>query len=345
MTDTALRKSISQAADIFKNSARGIIITDTDLKLKWSNDIELSKGVLTDDCTGTAVKLINKTIPLQKTEITIEGEKFFLFSRYEDKDLMTFLKSEAADGLYCTYSSKLRIRSAEYLNIPKLITDPQQAKAVSDEIKRTNTRLLGSYINSTELIKFINADPYKEPCCLTRFLEPFLDNVIYISRANGFDFSYNVEKELFLRTDIKTLKCVLANLIVNSFMYNKNDNKKGELKIYRQNGSIYISMTDNAGGIDMQKLSLTEKPYACKNSGEGLGLYLARLYTEYSGGEITFTNKDGGLNVLIELPPKLEYIPDELWQPPYVPYPVLLDAEYLILAKGMNTVEGGRFSD
>ena len=343
MTDAEIRKKIASITDVFADSRRGIMITDKNLRRKWTNDIDLAKGKITKEGSGYTVRLINQVIPLQMTEITIAEKKFYLFFRYDDEDMLSFMRTELAERVYCLYATSLRNNAEDYRCISKNIADPLEAKRIKDDIERQNTKLLSGSANCCELMKLINSDPYHEPCCLTPYLKPFLENAEHIAKANGFDLSFNLEKDIFLRVDIKVLRCVISNLIVNAFMYNKSDIKKARLDIFRKDDNIYIEMTDNGGGMDEQLIKLTEKPYSISHGGEGLGLYFARQYAKSAGGTVTIENKDGGLKVSLELPPKLEYIPDEVWAPPYIPYPILIDPEYLILAKGMDTVEGGCF--
>ena len=344
MSDTALRKSIAQAASLFADSKRGIMITDKNYRVKWTNDIELAKGKVQADSTGVTLRLLSKTIPLQETEITIEGRPHYLLCRYDESDMLSLLKSEAADRLYSRFGGRLRGAGADSLSVSSMISDPIESKKASDDLKRQNTKLLSSFVNTGVLIRLINSDRYSEPSALRPYIEPFLDNTMHIAKQNGFEFTYLLEKDIFLKTDIKALRCVIANLIANAFMYNKSPAKKARLEITQKRKSICISLTDNGGGIDENALKQTESPFAGTTGGEGLGLYIARLYTQSEGGEITFTNESGGLNVLIKLPPKISHTPDELARPPYIPYPILLDPEYLILAKAMDTVEGGCFT-
>ncbi|WP_028509992.1 ATP-binding protein [Ruminococcus sp. NK3A76] len=344
MIDTELRKSLAAAAAMFESSRRGIMITDENYRLKWTNDIDLAKGKFMRDASGCAVRRLNETIPLMKTEITLGGEPFYLFSRYDENDLLSYMRSDKYNQLYESFSAKLYVKAAHYLELSKIITDPVEEKQLSDGIKKQNISLLSGYINACELRRLIDLSDDLDLHSVRYYLRPFLDNTAHIAKKNRYEFTYELEKELFLRSDMKVLLCVIANLIANAYLHNKSENKKAHIRIYKENGRFCIHMTDNGGGIDMKIAEQTKKPFLIKNDGgEGLGLYMARLYTARCGGEISLSNENGGLSIHIALSPELTQEPIDLRSPPYIHYTTLLDTEYLILAKGLDTFESNCF--
>lgn len=341
MSETTLRKCIAQATKLFGRSNRGMMITDKNYRLKWTNDIDLAQGQLIHDSSGCRMRIVERDIPLQKTEIMIEEKPFFLLCRYCEDDMLSFIRSVTFDRVYSIYGGRIRIKTAEYLKLPELISDPIEAKKLSDEIKRCNTRMLSAFINANVLTHLLSLDMMFDLFGTVSYLKPFLDNAVYIAKVNGLELSYTMQDELFIRTDMKLLKCVIANLIINAFMYNKSEEKRAWLDLCYNRTGIYIKMSDNGGGIEPLKDDIANKPFRSEHNGEGLGLYLAQLYAKCSGGDMTLENKDGGLVVTLKLSSRLRELPDMLRSPPPIAYPTLLEPEYLILAKCMDTVKGG----
>ena len=78
----------------------------------------------------------------------------------------------------------------------------------------------------------------------------------------------------------------------------KNDlkNRKIEIEFYNENNKLYITILDNAGGIETKKLKKIFKPYySTKKDGHGIGLYMAKMIIEDKmNGKIEVENiKDG----------------------------------------------------
>ena len=81
--------------------------------------------------------------------------------------------------------------------------------------------------------------------------------------------------------------------------------KKGEIDIhiFNRKGKVLVEIEDNAGGISEENLSKIFTPYfTTKESGHGIGLYMAKLIIEDKmGGKISVTNAQKGAKFCIEL--------------------------------------------
>ena len=78
----------------------------------------------------------------------------------------------------------------------------------------------------------------------------------------------------------------------------KNDlkNRKINIEFYNEDNKLYITIQDNAGGIDVLKFKKIFKPYySTKKDGHGIGLYMAKMIIEDKmNGKIEVENiKDG----------------------------------------------------
>jgi PAS domain S-box-containing protein len=78
----------------------------------------------------------------------------------------------------------------------------------------------------------------------------------------------------------------------------KNDlkNRKIDIKFYNKDNNLFITILDNAGGIEAVKLKKIFKPYySTKKDGHGIGLYMAKMIIEDKmNGKLEVENiKDG----------------------------------------------------
>ncbi|MBR6337499.1 MAG: HAMP domain-containing histidine kinase [Ruminococcus sp.] len=343
MSQTLFQKRMADLSPIFAKSGRGVMITDKNFRIKWTNDAELGKGKVYNDCTGCVCIVADGVIPLFKTEIEIDDTPYYFLSRYREGDLLTCMKHEEVDRLYFSYAAKMRIKASNYLELPKMVTDQTEAKRLKDEIMSLNIKLLSNYANGIAFMKLQNLKYDFDPCCITTYLKLFLKNVKYLTEFSGYDFTYDVDELMFLSIDRTLLLSTIANLIINAIMYNKNPDAKTNFDSGMKRGCFYFTVSDNGQGIDEQTLKNSKKPCNITNGGEGLGLYLARQFTNALDGEFKLDTSSSGTEITITLPRRLTYNPTELWSPPHIPYPTLLEPEYLILAKGLETFEAGRF--
>ena len=128
----------------------------------------------------------------------------------------------------------------------------------------------------------------------------------------NINFSYEVDKELKIKTYQNELIQCIINILKNSIdAFNENSIKEQKIFIKVKAHQTHISLTfsDNAGGIDKEVLKKIFEPYfstKAKN-GTGLGLYMSKtIIDEHLKGKITVTSSSGTTDVLIELPYDIE---------------------------------------
>lgn len=105
------------------------------------------------------------------------------------------------------------------------------------------------------------------------------------------------------------LKQVLINIINNAIdvLEDKNENKRDlNINIFKDESSVFIKISDNAGGIPIEIIDDIFNPYFTTKSeknGSGIGLYIAKLIIENNmHGEITADNNTKGAEFTIKLP-------------------------------------------
>ena len=205
----------------------------------------------------------------------------------------------------------------------------------SQKIKLANLYLLSGFANC-ELMTHLSSARLAVTYDLSDELFDYTENLKAISKANYFSFTSNISSSVVTDIDPALIRCIISNLLVNSFAYNKGKDKRAELSLSTAQGRIKITVTDNAGGISEGDIKHTFTPfYDYGSGGEGLGLYIARLFAASHGGSLALDNKDGGLCAELILSARRESaVPVSAPNSPS--YTTLLEPEYVILEKAMK---------
>ena len=132
-------------------------------------------------------------------------------------------------------------------------------------------------------------------------------NFYKMSSINNLTFN-NISKKLLINGDEEQLYRVFINLIKNSEdsilekrQINSDFKGKISIEIKDNNDYIAITLTDNGKGIENITKIMT--PYfTTKKDGTGLGLPIVSKIISEHRGDITITNYDPGVKVLITLP-------------------------------------------
>ena len=115
--------------------------------------------------------------------------------------------------------------------------------------------------------------------------------------------------ELILKIDTIRISQVLRNLLDNAIKYSRR-NKDITIKIYTQNGFVFIEIMDQGVGIPKNQVNkIFDKFIQLKNvqsrykGGAGLGLFIAKRIIELHGGIIKAeSEKNKGTTFIIQLP-------------------------------------------
>jgi len=126
-------------------------------------------------------------------------------------------------------------------------------------------------------------------------------NVVEITRLaldifseDYIEFQSN-EKEIKAKLDRTQLIRVITNLVKNGIQAipNEKEVKKIVVKVFEDNNTIYISVSDNGVGVLDENLSkIFEPKFTTKSSGMGLGLAMVKNIVETYNGSITFTSQE-----------------------------------------------------
>lgn len=140
---------------------------------------------------------------------------------------------------------------------------------------------------------------------------------IWADRKNIKLKSYAERNLPLIYIDPLAIRRVLFNLLLNALKFSP-DNSTVQLSVKlegseRKKQKIHISISDNGPGIDPEYLNEIFDPYfRLKHphvliKGQGLGLYIAKLFVEAHGGAIgAYNNREGGATFHFTLPLQTE---------------------------------------
>lgn len=96
-----------------------------------------------------------------------------------------------------------------------------------------------------------------------------------------------------VRIDGEKIRRVLTNLLDNAIKYRRDESSLLEIRCFADEGSAYISITDDGIGIEPRELSKvfdsfyrTDSSRSSQVKGNGLGLGIAKQITEQHGGRL-----------------------------------------------------------
>ena len=124
---------------------------------------------------------------------------------------------------------------------------------------------------------------------------------------------FNPEENLpFFRLDAGLVEQVLYNIIYNAIQYTP-ENSTIQIEVIYQSDQCIITITDNGKGFPEDDIhQVFDKFYRLphtKTGGSGLGLSIAKGFTEAHGGQIILENqKEGGAKFIIIIPAETSFI-------------------------------------
>ena len=111
---------------------------------------------------------------------------------------------------------------------------------------------------------------------------------------------------VLIHVDVRRMGQVIGNVIVNSYKY---ANTKIEALFTLQDDYLQLKISDHGPGVPAEELSLiTNKFYRgkkwkeSKESGSGLGLYIAKTLMEKMDGELLAESAGEGLSITLTIP-------------------------------------------
>ena len=135
---------------------------------------------------------------------------------------------------------------------------------------------------------------------------PLCKVVQMIIKDSDIQFTYDISEEsVAICADPKKFENAFLNVLTNAFMYSGSE-AKINVKLETSGDKVTLTISDNGYGMSAENLSrCAEMGYTGDNNSEkqGLGLYLAKRFTDSAKGSIIILSKENeGTKVVMTFP-------------------------------------------
>ncbi len=141
-----------------------------------------------------------------------------------------------------------------------------------------------------------------EPVIETVHLDEFLDEILAMNKTaagnKNIELLKNCPDNLYLNTDPNFLKIILRNLLSNAVKFTPN-NGKIQLMARKENDTVIINVTDNGAGMSEEQIANIFNWNSIRSDSSGLGLRLAKEFTEKLNGTIKVKSSKGEGTIFI----------------------------------------------
>lgn len=206
-------------------------------------------------------------------------------------------------------SHNLRSHSGNISALIQMIGDTQdeaEKKQLSDYLERASSQLMRTISDLNEIV-----DAGKEDVVCRLNLKKHIESVIHSLAAEIQQKAVVIQVEIpdDLTLDYKPayLDSIALNFITNAIKYRHQQRLPSiHISAYVRNGNIWMEITDNGIGIDLErygdKLFGMYKTFHGNQDAKGIGLYITKNQIEEMGGEIRVESKLGeGSKFIIRL--------------------------------------------
>jgi signal transduction histidine kinase len=160
--------------------------------------------------------------------------------------------------------------------------------------------------------EFFKTNKEKKETTLEEIVLGVLNIVEETIETQNIQLIKNFQANTTLLTFPNEIKQVVLNLIKNAedvLLEKKRKNPFIKIYTYTKDGSIYLKISDNGGGIQEDVLDKIFDPYfstKSKKDGTGLGLYMSKtIIQEHCKGILNVRNTDEGVSFTIQLPKEI----------------------------------------
>ena len=148
-----------------------------------------------------------------------------------------------------------------------------------------------------------------QACDINALLTEVIRRYEYLAKQKHMKIGAQLEPLFSLSGDPELLRQVFSNLLENAVKYSP-DGSEVTIRSKEEDGSVKIEFIDQGAGIPSDELShLFMKFFRSRNvknspiKGSGLGLYLAKYFTELHKGHIFVASSPGnGTTFTVQLP-------------------------------------------
>lgn len=190
------------------------------------------------------------------------------------------------------------LTSSELIEKYTIATDESKRENHFRKIKTSVQRLneiLMDFMSANELEKG-KVSNHPEPVNLKKFIETIIDEVKSFNGSHHVIYKHiGSYQNAFL--DIKLLKSVMSNLLINAYKYSPNGGVVEIISEQNLPGEISISVRDNGIGIpEKDQPRIFKQFFRAENAGNiqgtGLGLNIVKKIINLMGAKISFISKE-----------------------------------------------------
>ena len=170
------------------------------------------------------------------------------------------------------------------------LSDELREKMIEDSLKEVAR--LNNLCNNSLWAAQLDAGSYvsrKEKICLSEIVENYVKK--YQKSFKAFQFQININKNIYVESDILMMEILINNLLENVTKYAPKHSIV-EINLFKEKNNVILAVADEGEGIpNAEKQIIFNKFYrskkAIKNTtGSGLGLFLCKKIMQKHHGDI-----------------------------------------------------------
>lgn len=179
---------------------------------------------------------------------------------------------------------------------------PEQHEYIAEALKMNNTMILlvNDYLNAAQLDEH-SIEIHPQPAQLEELVDEVVQSLTPFAQASNCDLAFDKPRTSLpsLKLDTIKLKQVIENVISNAIKYT---GRGGRVHIWldETDSQVVMHCQDTGVGIpEEQQAEIFTRFFRGHNvvgkdtHGSGLGLYIAKVIVEASGGRIWFESEEG----------------------------------------------------
>ncbi|MEA1914105.1 MAG: cache domain-containing protein [Campylobacterota bacterium] len=245
-----------------------------------------------------------------QSQVKVEVEK----ASEQEKILMQKSKFIAMGEMISNIAHQWRQPISElstiFMNI-KMRYDLEKLDSDFMQKKAKETEHLLEYMSTTidDFRSFFKPNKQKETFKIEQVIEAVLHIVGLSIESNNIKIHYDGQKDLVYKGYPNELEQAILNIIGNAkdaLSEQKIQNAFIKIDTFEDKGTIYISIRDNAKGIQSKPIEAIFEPYFTTKEdhhGTGIGLYMTKMIVEKNmQGKLSVENISGGAKFMITLP-------------------------------------------
>jgi len=312
----------------FYNKSRGnVSLYDKNKKIIWSKEgrkdgffPDSLDEIITSEELGassdTVTQMLGGEVITIKTfpHKTGEGEAFYLCEAFLLSDFIEEHYPLLSRGLRKT-SSVFRQQIFGVINLASSLYASCEKVEMYDEIAKLNSQIGNCYLmlkqlmNISEITRFGRDDLKPKLVDIAKLTEDIANTCNTLIRGTSKKIIFeSTDKDTMTLIDDERFVVALMNVIANSLAYSTN-NAVVNISVRRVKDAVSVTVNDNGYGIDNDILEKVFMPFFSVSQEKaisdnlGLGLFIAKNFTELSGGSIILSSKlNEGTSVTMRFP-------------------------------------------